>query len=62
MIGFIIWVIGMILTIRAAFEIARYDVSLWKRIVAIIILVSTSWVGLLFYYLFARDRMESWLA
>ncbi len=51
----------MILTIRAAFEIARYDVSLWKRIVAIIILVSTSWVGLLFYYLFARDRMESWL-
>ena len=61
MIGFIIWVIGMILTIRAAFEIARYDVSLWKRIVAIIILVSTSWVGLLFYYLFARDRMESLL-
>lgn len=61
MIGFIIWVIGMILTIRAAFEIARYDVSLWKRIVAIIILVSTSWVGLLFYYLLARDRMESWL-
>lgn len=61
MIGFIIWVIGMILTIRAAFEIARYDVSLWKRIVAIIILVFTSWVGLLFYYLFARDRMESWL-
>ncbi len=61
MIGFIIWVIGMILTIRAAFEIARSDVSLWKRIVAIIILVSTSWVGLLFYYLFARDRMESWL-
>ena len=61
MIGFIIWVIGMILTIRAAFEIARYDVSLCKRIVAIIILVSTSWVGLLFYYLFARDRMESWL-
>ncbi len=61
MIGFIIWVIGMILTIRAAFEIARYDVSLWKRIVAIIILVSTSWVGLLFYYLFARDRMESCL-
>ena len=61
MIGFIIWVIGMILTIRAAFEIARYDVSLWKRIIAIIILVSTSWVGLLFYYLFARDRMESWL-
>ena len=61
MIGFIIWVIGMILTIRAAFEIARYDVSLWKRIVAIIILVSTSWVGLLFYYLFARVRMESWL-
>ncbi len=61
MIGFIIWVIGMILTIRAAFEIARYDVSLWKSIVAIIILVSTSWVGLLFYYLFARDRMESWL-
>ncbi|NPD91035.1 hypothetical protein [Xylanibacter muris] len=61
MIGLIIWVAGMILTLKAAIEIIGFDVPLWKRIVAVIILFATSWIGLIFYYLIARDRMESWL-
>lgn len=61
MIGVIIWIVGMILTIKAVFEIAFYDVALWKRIITIIILVATSWVGLIVYYLFAKGRMENWL-
>lgn len=62
MIGFIIWIVGVVLTIKAAIEIAGMNVSLWKRIIAIILILATSWLGLIFYYLIARDRMESWLS
>jgi len=62
MIGFIIWIVGVVLTIKAAIEIAGMNVSLWKRIVAIIRILATSWLGLIFYYLIARGRMESWLS
>lgn len=61
MIGFIIWIVGVILTIKAAFEIGCLDIAVWKRLVVIIALLATSWIGLLFYYIFARDRIESWL-
>ena len=62
MIGFIIWNVGVVLTIKAAIEIAGMNVSLWKRIIAIILILATSWLGLIFYYLIARGRMESWLS
>ncbi len=62
MIGWIIWLVGMILTLQAVYEIWLLDVSVVKRIIAIILVFVTSWVGLLFYYLFARNRMQSWLS
>lgn len=62
MIGFIIWIVGVVLTIKAAIEIAGMGGSIWKRIFAIVLILATSWVGLIFYYLIARDRMESWVS
>ncbi|MBP3512090.1 MAG: hypothetical protein J6K19_08670 [Prevotella sp.] len=61
MIGLIIWIAGVVLTIKAAFEIAGLDVAAWKRVVAVIAILATSWFGLLFYYIFARNRIGSWL-
>lgn len=61
MIGFIIWVIGLILTIKAAIEIWRLPASVEKRLIAIVLIVLTSWLGLLFYYFYGRDRMAGWL-
>ncbi|WP_288155711.1 hypothetical protein [Phocaeicola sartorii] len=62
MIGWIIWLVGMILTLKAAYEIWLLNVPMIKRIIAIILIFVTSWVGLLFYYLFARKRLQSWLS
>ena len=43
MIGFIIWIIGVILTIRAAMEIWRWrGIATEKRLVAIILVILTS--------------------
>ena len=52
MVGFVIWIVGLVLTIKAALEI-------W--LIAIILIVLTSWVGLLFYYFYGKARMPQWL-
>ena len=47
--GFVIWIIGLVLTIKAALEIWRIHAPAERRLIAIILVVLTSWVGLLFY-------------
>lgn len=57
MIGFIIWIVGLILTFRAAIEIWNINAAIEKRLIAIVLIVLTSWVGLLFYYFYGKERM-----
>ena len=54
MIGFVIWIIGLVLTIKAALEIWRIHAPAERRLIAIILVVLTSWVGLLFYYFYGK--------
>lgn len=61
MIGFVIWIIGLILTFRAAIEIWNINAAVEKRLIAIVLIVLTSWLGLLFYYFYDKERMAGWL-
>ena len=61
MIGFIIWIVGLTLTFRAAIEIWNINAAIEKRLIAIVLIVLTSWVGLLFYYFYGKERMGGWL-
>ncbi len=61
MIGFVIWIIGLILTFRAAIEIWNINAAVEKRLIAIVLIVLTSWLGLLFYYFYGKERMARWL-
>ena len=61
MIGFIIWIVGLILTFRAAIEIWNINAAIEKRLIAIVLIVLTSRVGLLFYYFYGKERMGGWL-
>lgn len=61
MVGFVIWIVGLVLTIRAALEIWRIHAPAERRLIAIILVVLTSWVGLLFYYFYGKSRMPQWL-
>ncbi len=61
MIGFVIWIIGLVLTIKAALEIWRIHAPAERRLIAIILVVLTSWVGLLFYYFYGKPCMAQWL-
>lgn len=61
MIGFIIWAIGLVLTVKAALEIWKLNADAVKKLVVVVLLLLTSWLGLAFYYLYGKERMEDWL-
>lgn len=61
MVGFVIWLVGLVLTIRVVLEIWRIHAPIEKRLIAIVLVVLTSWIGLLFYYFYGKPRMAQWL-
>ena len=61
MVGFAIWIVGLVLTIKAALEIWRIHAPIERRLIAIILIVLTSWLGLLFYYFYGKERMAGWV-
>ncbi len=59
--GFIIWLVGVILTIKAVMEIWKMSGDTAKKLIFIVLLLVTSWLGLAFYYFFAKNQMSEWL-
>lgn len=62
MIGLIIWIIGVILTIKAAMEMWQLrEIAIEKRLIAIILVILTSWIGLAVYYFWGRENLPQML-
>ena len=61
MIGFIIWIIGLILAIKAVLEIMQWKVDGVKKLLVAILVLLTSWIGLIFYHFWGRDNLPSLL-
>ena len=61
MIGFIIWIIGLILAIKAVLEIMIWKVDGVKKLLVAILVLLTSWIGLIFYYFWGRDNLPQML-
>ena len=61
MISFIIWIIGVVLTIKAAMEIWKLNGDSVKKILFIVVIVLTSWLGLIFYYFIGKAKMTEWV-
>lgn len=56
----IIWLIGLVLAVIAVLDVFKKNISTpWKLVWALLIL-TTSWIGLIVYYLFAKNRIEGW--
>ena len=60
MIAKIIYIVGIVLCIKAVLEILKMNIGLAGKIISIVILLATSWIGLIVYYLFAKERLTSW--
>ena len=61
MIAFIIWIIGLILAIKAVLEIMKWKVDGVKKLLVAILVLLTSWIGLIFYYFWGRDNLPQML-
>ena len=60
MIGKIIYIDGIILCIKAVLDIIKMDLSKVGKVITIVLLLATSWVGLIVYYLYAKDHLTEW--
>ena len=61
MIGFIIWIIGLILAIKAVLEIMKWNVDGVKKLLVANQQNHTSWIGLAVYYFWGRDNLPQML-
>lgn len=58
---FIANIIILILLVKAALEIWKMPFSKEKRLLTIIILLVTNWVGVCVYYFYAKNKLVEWL-
>ncbi len=58
--GSIIYLIGLVLSIIAVLDILKKPISLVGKIICAVVVLATSWVGLLVYYLYAKDHITEW--
>ncbi|MCI5663200.1 MAG: hypothetical protein MR319_02670 [Mediterranea sp.] len=59
MISFIIWIIGLVLAIKAVLEILKWPVDGVKKLLVAILVLLTSWIGLAVYYFWGRENLPS---
>ena len=58
MIGTIIWLIGVACAIWCV--IFKKNISTAGKVIAAIVVLLTSWLGLAVYYFYGRDHLEEW--
>ncbi len=61
MVGFIIWIVGLVLCIKAVLEIWKWNVDTVKKLLVIVAILLTSWIGLAVYYFWGRENLPQML-
>jgi hypothetical protein len=56
----IIYLIGLILAILAVIDIFKKPISTVGKVICSAIVLLTSWIGLLVYYLYAKNHITEW--
>ena len=58
--GSIIYIIGLVLAILAVLDIIKKPISLVGKIICSVLVLITSWIGLVVYYLYAKNHITEW--
>jgi len=58
--GKLLYIIGIVLAVVAVLDICKKPISTGSKVLACLLVLLTSWVGLLVYYLYAKDRLTEW--
>lgn len=60
MVGTIIWLIGVVCTIWCVLDIFKKNISVPGKVISSVLVLLTSWIGLIFYYFYARFHITTW--
>jgi len=58
--GTIIYILGIVLSVLAVLDIFKKPIGLVGKIIASVIVLATSWVGLAVYFLWAKNHITKW--
>ena len=58
MIGTIVWLIGLVRAIWGVLDIFKKNISTGGKVIAAVVVLLTSWVGLAVYYFYGRDHLQ----
>ena len=58
--GTIIYIACIVLSILAVLDILKKPISTLGKVITIILVLITSWIGLAVYYLYAKDHLTEW--
>ncbi len=56
----IIYLIGLVLAVLAVIDICKRQISVVGKVICSVLVLATSWVGLIVYYLWAKDHITEW--
>ena len=60
MISFLIWLVGVILAVKAVMEIWKMPMGMAGKVISAVLVLCTSWVGFAVYYFYAKDKLVNW--
>ena len=60
MIGTIVWLIGLVCAIWCVLDIFKKNISTGGKVIAAVVVLLTSWVGLAVYYFYGHDHLREW--
>ena len=58
--GTIIYIVGLVLAVLAVLDIIKKPISTVGKVISIILVLITSWVGVVVYYLYAKNHLTEW--
>ena len=56
----LLYIIGVVLSVIAVLDIVKKPIGLIGKIISAALVLMTSWVGLLVYFLYAKHHLTEW--
>ena len=58
--GTLVYIIGVVLSVLAVLDIIKKPISVVGKIITAVLVLATSWIGLVVYYLYAKNHLTEW--
>ena len=56
----ILYIIGLVLSVIAVIDILKKPISTIGKIICSVLVLITSWIGLIVYFLYAKNHITDW--